>query len=193
MRTLIPVKIKVLRGDSTKCSIDGLDITAEFIGTDGKVRGVHGTPPHKPRPESPMAHPYFIYEGEDIYNLVDKVGIGQNYQQDGGFSFGDDEQFTLVALPKPIADAFMVAHPTRVFQMTDIEAKEFFEDKAHVNDQEELIDTEIVQRIKLKQDMGIPLTPQQKKAINPDDPTPGIRKNPNKKWADFKIERKFTV
>ncbi len=162
MRILVPIKIKVVKGDETKG-------------------------------ESPMAHPPFRYQGVDIYNLIDRVGIGQHYEKNAGFSFGEDEQWTMTALPKDIAEAFIIVHPTRVFKMSNSEAQDFYENKAHIDEQDELIDVEIVQGIKLKQDLGLVLTVKQLKALDPNDSTPGIRKNLNKKWANFKVERKFTV
>ena len=64
--------------------------------------------------------------------------------------------------------------------------EDFYDNKAHVYEPDEVLDKDILDGIKAKQALQIPSTKSQNKALDPNDLTPGIRKNNKKKWSDFK-------
>ncbi|GAG30206.1 unnamed protein product, partial [marine sediment metagenome] len=58
---------------------------------------------------------------------------------------------------------------------------------------DEKIDNDILQGIKLKQDLGIALTENQQDALDPNKDVPGIEKNKKKTWIDFKALRDISI
>lgn len=111
------------------------------------------------------------------YNKLKSLGKGHSHGECG----------TLV--PSDFAEAAESLFPDRVEILTEAEWETFYNDYAHVNEEDEDIDIDVLQKIKLKQDLGIALTAQQQKAIDPNDDTVrGIKKNKNKLWADRKAK-----
>ena len=51
----------------------------------------------------------------------------------------------------------------------------------------------ILQAIAVKKSLGIPLTAGDYAALDPDEPTRGIRVNEMKTWARYKASREITV
>jgi hypothetical protein len=129
--------------------------------------------------------------GLDWSKYVDIKGLGWHYDKKCGHKEEDSTspygmQHGVLVVDKEFADEAVGRFPGEVEKLTEVKLKEFYDDRAHCHEQDEEIDVNVLQGIKMKQDMGLDLTPQQLKALDPDDETRGIRKNKKKKWDDFK-------
>ena len=127
----------------------------------------------------------------DWSSYIDTYGSGWHYDKQSGHRensidspFG--QQWGILMIPKDFASAALALFPEEVSEMIETEVETFYNTKAHLHEPDEKIDADILAQIKTKQDIGVPLTSNQIKAIDPDDPTPGIVKNKNKLWADYK-------
>lgn len=135
--------------------------------------------------------------GMDWSKYIDTFGSGWLYdccghkEEEAGSPAG--QQWGMILVPKVFADEAVAKFPNECSKLTEAEAEDFY-DKKHARDQrDEEIDVEVLQGIKLKQDLNIPLTKQQQDAINPVKEERGVRKNKNKKFTDYKQKRGFRV
>ena len=129
---------------------------------------------------------------------VDTEGLGWHYDKTSGLRDNAahspiGQQFGVLIIPKEFADEAVVMFPNICSKITETELEDFYNNKAHINDPEEKFDQVILDGIKAKQDLGIDLTESQLKAIDPNDPTPGIVKNNNKYWSDFKVKMDVNI
>lgn len=103
----------------------------------------------------------------------------------------------MICVPPDFAEAALQAYAGRVFKLTDEEAGHFFECRAHANEPEVYEDVEALKLILLKHQLKeaglIPKTMTNfleddhiARAFDPDDPTPGVRRNQANKWTNFK-------
>lgn len=129
--------------------------------------------------------------GLDWSYYVDINGLGWHYDKKCGHKeeaadslFG--MQWGVLVIPQDFADQAAVAFPAEVTKLTEAELEDFYDNRAHAHEPDEEMDATVLQGIKMKQDLGLPLTPQQTAALDPNDDTRGIRKNKRRKWADFK-------
>lgn len=83
--------------------------------------------------------------------------------------------------------------PQLVEIVSQADAQTFYETRATINEPDEKVDVEVLQAIKLKQDLNIPLTATDNDAINPDKETPGVVKNKRKKMADYIATKGITI
>lgn len=74
--------------------------------------------------------------------------------------------------------------PQRIFKLTEAELEDFYDNRAHAHEPDETMDEVVVSRIEAKaiEDR----TPAELRALDPDDPAPGVRKNVRKTWALYK-------
>jgi len=96
-------------------------------------------------------------------------------------------------VPKEFAEEALDVFPDKVFEMTEEEAEDFYNNRAMAHLTENKYDINTLQGLQLELDLKEKLgqdTTEIKeriaKAIDPDDESPGIRKNKRKKWKDFK-------
>lgn len=136
--------------------------------------------------------------GLDWAKYVDVHGLGWHYDDTSGHKddtldspFG--QQWGLLMAPETFADEAVAAFPAEVAKLTEVELEDFFDNKAHVNEPDELLDEQVLSGIKLKQDLGQALTAQQTKALDPTNDVPGIRQNRRKTWQDYKALKGVTV
>jgi len=168
MINLVPLKIKILQNDDGSCKYPELNnITAANRGN------------------------------VDWTKYIDKFG-GWHYDKTSGHAeetVGSPlgEWHGLVFMPTEFAKEAVSLFPETCSELPEVEAEEFYNTKAHVKDPEENIDIDVVTGIKLKQDLGLTLTTDQTKAIDPNDDTVGITKNKRKVFADFKVVAAITV
>ena len=148
-----------------------------------KIKVVKGT-----GTQPQMVHPSFSWQGLPIAQVIDRDGIGMHYEVVNQIGNGATEMYALTSLPDDIAEAFALACP-EVTILTDLEAKAFWENNITVNDNVEILDTEVLQAIKLKQDLKIALNQDDLDALDSTKKKPGIRKNPTKLWNDYKALR----
>lgn len=135
--------------------------------------------------------------GMDWSKYIDVNGSGWLYdccghkEQEVGSPMG--QQWGVILVPKVFADEAVAAFPSEVTKLTEVEVSDFYDNKHAKDFPDEEIDNDILQGIKLKQDLGQQLTLQQVKALDPDDDTPGVRKNKRKVWTDYKALKAIKV
>ena len=168
------------------------------------------------RPNGHHDHPDFNQlpvvqaSGLDWAKYVDVQGTGWHYDRISGHQ--DDEPgspfgtwFGMLLIPEQFAIEAMAQFPALVTRMTEAEAQAFYDDRAHVREDEFHRDPEtltgldndlrLIREILKKE----PLHPMAKprleevlvelpKALDPDDPTLGVRRNLRRKWATMKVK-----
>lgn len=138
-----------------------------------------------------------IASGLDWSVYVDKEGASWFYDTCG---HADEEPGSprgtwlgVLLAPDAFATQAVAAFPTLTTILTEA-AWEIFYDTKHAKEApDEDIDVEIVKGLESKTALGQPLTANQVKALDPADDAPGIRKNKNKAWADFKVRTGITI
>jgi hypothetical protein len=138
-----------------------------------------------------------ISSGMDWSKYVDTFGSGWLYDVVGHDEETADsprgQQWGMIMCPVEFVDEAVTAFPGLCTRMTEVQAEEFYR-KQHARDvEDEEVDVEILDAIKRKKDLGIPLTPGQLRAIDPRDKTRGVRENRRKKFTNFKADRGFDV
>jgi hypothetical protein len=129
--------------------------------------------------------------GLDWSSYVDVQGTGWHYDKRCGHKEEDSTspfgiQWGVLIIPKVFADEATAMFPGEVVRLTEAELTTFYDTRSHAHEPDEEIDNTILQAIKVKQDLNLPLTPEQESALDPTTETRGIRKNKRKKWIDYK-------
>ena len=137
-------------------------------------------------------------EGMDWAKYVDVYGLGWKYDKKCGHDEVDVESpqgiwLGMLVVPEVFALQAVAMFPDEVELLDDVDAENFYNNRVTVKMSDEIVDNDVLQGIKLKQDLGQPLTAQQLKALDPNDDTSGIRKNKDKVWADFRAKKDITV
>ena len=113
------------------------------------------------------------------------------------------ERWLMKIVSPSFATEAITDYPTRVFQMTEAEATEFWDDKAHGHMSDTRRDANELQALHAEflllqdlseeapgdqtlQDRLTALRLHVARAIDPDDETPGIRTQRNRRWANAK-------
>lgn len=192
LQNLVPIKVKIL------------------LGPDGK----HQYPPFNQLAPSLRGH-------LDWATFFDTHGIGWHYDRLSGFGVSDanDPQvpaghehsntdpscwYGVSCVPKPFADAAVAAFPALVSLMSEASLETFYDDRAHAHEETEILDKEdllaLKARIDLENEPNAPTTPPsaeilalRARMLDPNDPKRGIRKNRNRKWADFKVAKGLSI
>jgi hypothetical protein len=116
--------------------------------------------------------------------IIDQSGIGMHYGKTQQIGKGATEEYALTAVPQwyldeYIKDAKKAGEEDLIEVLTEEQAEEFF--AQHVPEPDEIIDDkEKIDLLIIKKQLGVELTKEEMKAINPDDNTSGIIKNPKK-------------
>jgi hypothetical protein len=142
-----------------------------------------------------------IDSGMDWSIYVDKKGMGWKYDDTAGHA--DDtpdspygQQWGMLIVPKAFADQAVAAFP-EVTKMTDAEAADFYDNKVTPAMNDFIVDEDALLYFDQKEKYKLALTPEDEakkaKALDPDDDTRGIRKNKEKKWADYKQLKNITI
>lgn len=136
--------------------------------------------------------------GLDWSRYVDVYGLGWHYDKTCGHTqeaVGSPvgTQIGVLIVPKTFVDEAISTFPSDCSKLTELELEDFYNNKAHVTEPDELFDMEILEGIQFKQSFGLALTAQQIDAIDPTKDTPGIRKNKSRLWADYKKETSITI
>lgn len=144
--------------------------------------------------------PSELRAGMDWAHYIDKQGTSWHYDKKCGHDDHDDDspcgmQWGVFAVPAAFAQAALgmfgptgTVEPGLVTEITEAEFATFYNERAHAHEDSEQIDVPILQAIKAKQDLGLALTPEQTKALDPADPQPGLRTNAAKTFAGFKAK-----
>jgi len=132
-----------------------------------------------------------IRQGLDWSHYVDIYGLAWHYDKTSGHKENTidsplGQQWGVLIVPPDFAEAAISQFPDRVTKLTEAELGDFYDNKAHVREPDEVIDEKVLSGIQAKQDLGLPLTTQQTAVLDPEDDTPGIVRNKKKTWAEFK-------
>lgn len=129
--------------------------------------------------------------GMDWSHYIDTHGIGMQYdkacghKEEGDTPYG--EQACVVAVLQDFATEALALFPGELTQLTPVEFEAFYNDKAHAHESADLIDQDVMDAIKAKEDLAIAV-PEKANAIDRNHPDRGIRKNDRKTWSDFKTK-----
>lgn len=138
-----------------------------------------------------------IRHSMDWSKYVDVYGTGWHYdccghkEEESGSPH--NHQMGMLLVPEDFAIAAIAAFPGVVSALTEAETEDFYDNHVAKNEPDEIIDTEVLQGIKLKKDLGVDLTAQQEAALDPDKEERGIRKNKRKKFVDLKTQKGVTI
>ena len=184
MTELVPIKVKIC------------------LGADGH----HKFPAFNNLPQG-------VRNGLDWSSYFDKHGIGWFYDSLSGFGETDSDGehsnndpscwFGATCVPSAFADAAASAF-AEVTIISEASFRTFYDDRASVFAETEILDVEVLQglllRIQLEADPNAPtVTPSAEilalraQMLDPESPRRGIRKNPKRKWADFKALAGVTI
>lgn len=100
---------------------------------------------------------------------------------------GEDEH--LFIAPDAFVTEACERFPDICTELSDAEAQVWYDTKHGIIYPEYAINKDIVDSIKTKKDLGIPLTSSEMDAIDPNTKSKGISLNPKRSWALFKEER----
>jgi len=145
-----------------------------------------------------------ILKGMDWSHYIDKYGMGWHYDKSCGHKEHRAEanaetdspmgmQWGVLMVPKDFADAAVAQFSSVCFKLTEAELTDWYDNRCHAHESDEKVDKPVLEVIKAKQDAGIILTAKEEAALDVNDPTPGITKNRNKNYVDFKSDRKLRV
>jgi len=129
--------------------------------------------------------------GADWSKYIDIHGTGWHYDKQCGHDQEDDtstfgEQWGMILIPGIFAKQAIATFPSEVEVITEEACGVFFEERAHAHEPDEIVDSTVMENIKTRRELGLSPLTNEAKIIDPEDATPGIRKNKNKRWADYK-------
>lgn len=99
-------------------------------------------------------------------------------------------QFGVMMVPQQFAIEALDVFPGEVTELTKIELQDFYDNRAHAHEPDELLNQAALDPFEAAVKGGKTLNAAQQiaydKALDPNDEAPGITKNKRKKWVDFK-------
>lgn len=99
----------------------------------------------------------------------------------------------VLIVPRPFARAALKAFPRRVRRLTEAETAAFYENRVTAAEPAIREDAEIIQLLVNKQTLGIALTADDQKRLDPDEPRfRGRVRNRLKSWTGYKARHKLT-
>lgn len=145
-------------------------------------------------------------KGMDWSKYIDVHGSGMHYNKACGHKDDTPEspyghQQCCICVPADFAVEALALFPDVVHECTAIEFEEFYNNKAHAHEPDDIIDSDVLiglsaQR-KLMKDFGKDTTSLDLKierALDSNITTErGVRKNSNKKWADVSAKKGITI
>jgi hypothetical protein len=154
--------------------------------------------------------------GMDWSKYVDIYGIGWLYDKVSGHDDEDvdsprGQQWGVLLIPEVFANEAVAQFPDRCQRLTEAETADFYDNKTNIHVDEEVVDADILksyqiqiellktleaeatsqEKVKLQQQLAN-IKVKAKKAIDPDDDAPGLRKNPLARWSSAKAKRGIT-
>jgi hypothetical protein len=172
---LVPLKVKILR--RAKFDVNG----TESMGMDYPTFN---------------SLPMETRENLDWCNYVDKYG-GWHYDKKSKLGQSDDVvtdkevQYGCILVKKNFAQEAVKEWPNRVKILSEEEFEDFYDNRAHAGEPDEVINNSIVNAVLAKDKAGVKLTKKDKDAMDPESDVPGITKNKRKKWATNKKDIKI--
>lgn len=137
--------------------------------------------------------------GQDWSHYVDAVGGGWHYDKVCGHDMEEPgsprgTQWGCLLVDDGFAKQAVARFPETCSIITEAEFETFHDERAHAHEPEVDEDKEAIQTLVNRRALGetIPQT-EIDKALNPDDPTPGRRRNTRKTWAARKASMGVTI
>ncbi len=129
--------------------------------------------------------------GMDWARYVDVHGESWHYDNVSGHRDDDvDSPFGnwdgMLIVPVEFADQAVQMFPDVVSRLTETECGDFYDNRCHVHEPEFHESKDVLQAMAAKRQLEIAETPEDVKALDPDDKTPGIVRNERRRWTDFK-------
>lgn len=136
---------------------------------------------------------------DDWSYFIDGEGEGWMYDRVSGHKDDDPEsprgqQFGVLLIPDQFAKEAVAMFPDRCERIDEATFEKFYDQRVARDVPEDEIDVKRLEEIKLKKDLGIRLTDQDNKALDPSDETErGVKPNPLKTWKSLKGKKKIRV
>ncbi len=141
-----------------------------------------------------------IRKGLRWQEYIDRYGSGWFYDNENNIGDTDaynsdpDVRYGMMLVPEAFADAAKTAFPTEVEELTEPQVEEFIDTRAMTKHEDIIRDPAALTEIQIKQQRG---TAQDlidvNKALDPDDDTPGLKKNPIKTWDRVRQKKGYTL
>lgn len=132
--------------------------------------------------------------GGDWSHYVDRFG-GWHYDKQCGHADHDLVNGTpagqwcgMLLVPVAFAEAAVEKWPEFCQILNEADAEEFYNDRAHAHEPDVFDDAEVLQAIAAKRAIGID-DAEDAKALDPDHPSRGRRRNKAKTWQGYKLNR----
>ena len=133
--------------------------------------------------------------------MYDKVSGHQDERVSGSWASPIGEQWGCLLTTQAFATEALTVFPTLITQLNEQQFRIFYDDMVMQHVPNRKYDLQILQGLQIELDLveklgwnTNPIKLKIAKAIDEDDETePGIKKNKNKKWADFKVEKGITI
>lgn len=133
-----------------------------------------------------------------------KDGGGWHYDKCGHTKFDADSpvgtQYGMLLVSSKFADAAVSTFPDRVSIMTEVEAEDFYNNKAYAHIADVKRNMEVLNGLKVEYDLRrivaldtAVIEAQIARAIDPDNVEPGIQRNDEKTWVGFKAKRDISI
>ena len=176
------------------------------------AQGQHAYPKFNLLPED-------VRGGMDWSKFIDTHGTGWHYDKVSGHGYSDQNNsnvppnhphknddptiwYGCVCVPEPFADAAAAMFPELVEIIDEASFESFYDDRAHVHEEAELLDRDVVDMILTQRKAeaeGLLPPPsaetlqRRADAMDPSKPNRGLRKNMNRRYADMKAARGLTI
>lgn len=129
--------------------------------------------------------------------FFDKVngGIGWHYDKKCGHCEKDEtselgEWYGCTLVPQDFASEALIRfgptgsiRPGLVTQLTEVEFEKFYDERAHAHEEAIRTDMAVLEAMAARDVLAIARTAEDAKALDPDDPTPGVIRNKHKTWV----------
>tara|TARA_Y100000034_G_scaffold115279_1_gene152275 strand:- start:1680 stop:2234 length:555 start_codon:yes stop_codon:yes gene_type:complete len=133
-----------------------------------------------------------LRDNMDWSEFVDQYG-GWHYDQVSGHADDDTASGSpsgtwvgMLLVPRAFADAAVVSFSSQCSIINEVAAESFYQDRAHIRDPEVREDLTSLQAIAAKRQLGMAEDADDLRALDPDHPQSGRRRNLNKTWEGFK-------
>ncbi len=135
---------------------------------------------------------FWLRKGMDWSSYLDEYGSGMIY---GSEAEGDDfKQYCIMCVPEDFALAALVLFSDQIEEIDEDTLDIWYETKGPGKRHEEnLVNIEALQEIKLREDFGQDMSTIKLKALDPKDKTPGVIENPHKTWARRKATLRIEI
>jgi len=133
-----------------------------------------------------------VRSGMDWAHFIDTYGYQMHYDRQSGFGeiddYNDDPQcqYCATLVPEVFARSAVEMFPDRVELMNEDQWENFYDNRAHAHEPEEVYDVQVLQALAAKKVLGIALTDHDIKCLDPNCKESGIRKNEKRHWKSCK-------